>query len=99
MVSVGGVGVCFHGRQPLVRRYPTIALTPEDVTAFWFVRRRRPRDLRGDDFFHAYMFPYFCADASAADLMLHAQMGRHIGGCYVDTSWVDFRGRFLRCLK
>ncbi len=78
-----------------MRRYPTIALTPEDVTAFWFVRRRSPRDLRGEDFLHAYVFPYLSADASAADLMLHAQMRRQLGGCYVDTSWVDFRGRSL----
>lgn len=79
----------------MVRRYPTNALTPEDVAAFWFVRRRSPRDLRGADFFVSYVFPYLSADASAANLMLHAQMRRQLGGCYVDTDWIDFRGRSL----
>lgn len=45
-------------------------LTAEDLQAFWFVRKRSPRNLNGEDFLHAYIVPYFLADATDAEIML-----------------------------
>lgn len=57
-------------------RLEVAPLTNEDVTAFWFVRKRSPRNLRGEDFVHAYVLPYLRADRRDADIMYDAIVRR-----------------------